>query len=1235
MVIEPADSFQGTSRFAVVRRLGAGGMGVVYEVHDRERDVRVALKLLPRVNAVALFRFKQEFRTVGALVHPNLVSLYELISDGAQWFFTMELVTGSDLLHYLRPGETGALDRGLAIDPEIRWAHFEQVRRTFRQLAEGVNAFHATGCVHRDLKPSNVLVRPDGRVTILDFGLVLGPEAGRGLAEQVGGTIAYMAPEQWAGELVTPASDWYAVGVMLYEALTGQPPFPGTPTQLLVGKLQDAPAPPVASTPDIPDDLNAVCVELLRRDPSRRLCGADLLERLGSHSPTPIPTGGYATGTRAIPLVGREPHLAALHEAFQALTQTGSVAVSVHGASGAGKSVLVQRFLGDLTRTTDIVLLTGRCYEQESVPYKALDSLVDDLTRYLARLPRLEVEQVLPRHIAALARIFPALLQVEAIREAPPLELEMLDPQEFRRRAFVSLSELLARIGDRHRLVLYIDDLHWGDVDSAALLAELLYAPDAPRLLLIVCYRREYADSSPCLKALREGAARHPSPLWRGVPVDPLPAEAARDLARALLPGDPLAAAHVARIAAQAQGSPFFIYELSHHLRSRASSGEEVRGADDVDLDGLIWDRVEQLTPDARRFLEIVAVAGRPLQAGSAYAAADLHQYTADPFLLLRAAHFVRSTGPRLEDEIETYHDRVREAITSRLDPAALIDRHRRLALTFEATGHTDPETIASHFEQAGEAERAGAHYVRAADAAARALAFDRAARLYRAALRLRSDSAESMSPLQVRLGDALANAGRGYEAAQAYRQAGATQGGDTRLELRRLAATQFCVSGHVDEGRAIFRDLMRELGLRMPSHTVEILASLLWRRAWLGLRGLRFRPRQPAEVRRLDLLRLDLLWSVSAGLSGFDVVGVASLQTQGLLLALRTGEPRRLTQSLAWEAVLTGARGWRAAERCVALLEAAGQLAARADDPHAAGMLRLAAGWVAFFQLRLRDALRYSEEAERIFRDQCTGVWWELDMTRTMAAWSLVHCGEISELTRRGPIYLSDARARGDLFAATNLAAVVLPQLRLAGGDPDTAERDVEEAQALWPYKGFHIQHVAVLFTQVNISLYRGAGLAAWERITDRWPALRRSLQLQNQMARITMLDLRARSAIAAAAAGRDPDGLLGRAERDARRIRGERVRWGDAFADRIVAGIAEVRGRPDLAAPRLEAAMGVLDELGLRLHAAATRRRLGQLLGGQRGRELIQAAETAMQAQKIRDPGAITRMYTTGSGG
>jgi hypothetical protein len=282
-----------------------------------------------------------------------------------------------------------------------------------------------------------------------------------------------------------------------------------------------------------------------------------------------------------------------------------------------------------------------------------------------------------------------------------------------------------------------------------------------------------------------------------------------------------------------------------------------------------------------------------------------------------------------------------------------------------------------------------------------------------------------------------------------------------------------------------------------------------------------------------------------------------------------------------------------------------------------------------------LPDALRQGDQAERIFRDQCTGVWWELDMTRTLAAWSLVHCGEIFELAHRGPLYLKEARERGDLFAATNLAAVALPQLRLAGGDPDTAERDVEEAQALWPYKGFHIQHVAVLFTQTNISLYRGAGIAAWERITDRWPALRRTMQLQNQMARITMLDLRARSAIAAAAAGRDPERLLDHADRDARRIRRERIRWGDAFADRILAGIAEVRGRPDLAVPRLEAAVSVLDELGLKLHAAATRRRLGQLLGGDRGRELIQAAESAMQALKVRDPGAITRMYTTGAGG
>ena len=235
-------------------------------------------------------------------------------------------------------------------------------------------------------------------------------------------------------------------------------------------------------------------------------------------------------------LPGKEVATRRVLAAFEAMLRGETTTVFVHGYSGSGKSSLVHRFLEELAADDRAVILEGRCFEQESVAYKALDTLIDSLSRYLRRLPRLEAEAMLPRDIAALARVFTVLTRVEAVSAAPRRGLEAPDPQELRRRAFAALRELLGRIGDRRPLVLFIDDLQWGDLDSAELLSELLRPPDAPVLLLICCYRSEPMQHNACLDRLlaigEDGAAVFPR---REVEVEAMTLEEARDLARLLL----------------------------------------------------------------------------------------------------------------------------------------------------------------------------------------------------------------------------------------------------------------------------------------------------------------------------------------------------------------------------------------------------------------------------------------------------------------------------------------------------------------------------------------------------------------------------------------------------------------------------------------------------------------------------------------------------------------------------
>lgn len=1274
MSSDVATDFTGTERFRLVRRIGAGGMGVVYEAEDRERGTRVALKTLPGFDATALYRFKREFRGLADVSHPNLVTLYELHSVGSHWFFTMELVDGIDFLSFVRgtppprrldgtqsrvdtddaiidtidlpvvvPGDSGApapaADESTATvlpRPAAPAADPVRLRAALVQLAAGIAALHAAGKLHRDLKPSNVLVRPDGRVVILDFGLATDLE--EGAIEQrtellAAGTVSYMAPEQAAGTSLTPAADWYAFGTMLYQALTGRLPFAGTAIQVMLAKQGTAPPPPRALSPDAPDDLDRLCAQLLATRPTERPDGAAVINRLGGGA------HGVATAAAAPPaaaprgaFVGRQRQMVALGDAFAESKQGHAVTVFVHGRSGVGKSFLVQRFLEEAHRDGAVVL-AGRCFEQESVPYKAFDSLVDSLSRHLRRLPREEAAVLLPRDVMALARLFPVLRRVEAVNESSFRARAIPDPQELRRRAFGALRELFARLGDSRPLVLAIDDLQWGDLDSAALLLDLLRPPDAPQLLLVGSYRSEHADSSDCLAALLQAGGEAPAP--RIVAVEPLDCDEAAALAAELLgvatdPPD----VRAELVARESGGVPFFIQELVRHIQSGAELGGEAGGAtaSRISLDDMLWSRARRLDPAARQLLEVVAVAGRPLRQADAYRAAGLTGDVSQALQSLRAGHFVRSTGPGAQDQIDSYHDRVREVVVQRLPAAGLTAHHRDLALTLEASGHADPETLAVHFERAGERAKAGHYAARAAAAAAEALAFDRAATLFRTALEQRPPGGEPERALRVGLADALANAGHCLEAAREYQRAAV--GADDRqvLDLERRAAFQYTVSGHATEGREAFGKVLGVMGIEPPSTPRRALVHLLFNRARLWFRGLSFTPRDPGQIPAADLLRIDTLRNVAVGASMFDPVIGRDFQTRSTIDSLRAGEPGRIALALAWEAVHSACDGIPARRQTARYLSTARAIADRTGQAHALGMAAMAEGGVAFLEGRFREAVQRGDEAERILRERCTGVTWELDTSHNFTLWSLLFAGDLAPLRGRVAGLFQEAKARGDLYAEATLGTYIAMLAALPSGETEEAREQMRQLMARWPADGYTIQQLDADYGEFYADFHAGRGADAWARVPSMWRRGEASMVLRVQLCRIESLSLSARAALHAAGEALDPKPLLAAAEGYARRLHAERTAWATPLAELALAGVAALRGDTDRAAGALSRGIAGADANDMTSFAAAGRWRLAALLGGDAGADQRRRADAWMTAHSVRDPERVVECFVPG---
>jgi eukaryotic-like serine/threonine-protein kinase len=1232
-----------SSRFELNGKLGAGSTGIVYRAFDHQLGRDVALKTLRSNNPELFYNLKEEFRAAASIVHPNLVELHELFVHGSECFFTMELLDGQPFDRWVRqkPASTapepfdsvGQTAPG-ASSPR-RWSE-SGTRRIVHvtpsamarsdpsdaasrladgaaQLVRAVSALHDAGRIHCDLKPSNILVTASGRLVVLDFGLS-SPRWGQFERRGFSGTLAYAAPEQmWGGEL-TPAADWYSVGVVLFQALTGELPESHGQLEAAIARAWAALA--LESQARLPARFAHVVSELLRLDPTERPTGDTIVSILD-----PPRSSSSSSRTHERHFVGRTRELAALHRASLSACAGWLSAIDVHGESGIGKTELVRQFtLQAMEHGTHVA--RGQCRLDESVPYQALDHVIDDLSRHLSLLDKDERRTFLPDDFSILARVFPVLGRLARSDE---LAAE-LDAVLMRQRAVVALRQMLWRLCAWRPLLLWIDDANWGDAESQKLLCELLREP-APPLLLILSHRD--ADA-PWLRPIAEAVAQARG-QWIDLPIGPLDDDSCRELAERLLgqlaPERPTLAR---RIALEGENVPLFIGQLCRLIAETARPGEDA--GEPLSLSEVIARRVAALAADERRVAELVALIDAPVPASVVTAAAGLAADERSIVSRLAQAQLLRWTGARPDPKLTSYHHYVRGAILARLDPGSRKRGHRLLASAMERFEPTIvPEILLHHWLGAEEPERALAAALRAAQAAKEKLAFAHAAALYRTALELAAPSSEQRYEIRIELAGALAAAGRTAEAGEHYLVLARQTSEPSSLHLRRLAAENFLVGGQLDEGRAVLADTLARVGLPLPRSSAIALVHALSHAVLFRLRARTPRARSGehwVELEPVEALRTDLCSSAAKGLAAFDPVLSAYFALSSLSAAARAGDSPRAATALCLSGMMLALIGGRIGRWGQEWLDEAARIAARAGNVLLRGRVLVCQAQVEVNRGQWERALEQCEEAHRWLDLHPTAATWERNLAHMAALRALEEVGELHEAWQRAADWRMEAQNRGDMYAQTT-ATLYLAFAKLAGGDADHAERLARLALAPWPAAPPAFQEFYRLRLETLAELYRRRPMAALEMLAQAERILRAARLERAPMAILEVGLLRVRAELALARTPANAGRALAACEREVARLDALGRSDASGYAALSQAAVDALRGHRDRALSRLATARARFSERRMALaltYVDAAESRLS------RAPQPSLAHELSLRGMGIADPQAWLAVFAPG---
>jgi serine/threonine protein kinase/tetratricopeptide (TPR) repeat protein len=1216
-VAAPEPQFHGTPRFRIVSRIGVGAIGELYKVMDDARGTFVALRTLRNVPPEAGEALKRDFRALRAVRHPSLVSLGELDCIDSLWFYTMEFVEGEPLLDYVRPRAHGGSGLGMISTGELSDV---RLRSALSQLVRGIAALHQANRVHGNIEPEHIRATAQGRLVLLECDLGRRSQEGHEWEQRIVTALPFVAPERLEDAAPSPAADWYSMGAVLFQALSGVAPFSASGADLVEEKQRVVPSLPAGRS--YPADLAELCAELMSIDPDARPDLQEIRQRLGIHNEAEARISQtFSLLGDAPPFVGRKRELGLLAEAFER-TRHGAVStLCLYGEAGLGKRTLTSQLAKKLRNDyPHLVHLTGRCEPDGPRAMRGLTGVIDSLSRYLGSQDASSVATLLTPEAALLPRLFPSMERVPL-----PNLLERV-PQEapsVRRTALRALRKLLRDLSKRHPLLVVIDDVQWIDADALNALDELTRPPHPPDMLLLMIVNGELRGADPPLRMWLERYADQIT-LMR---LKELGEAASRELSERLLESGGLPDSRVSqKVAALGRGHPLRIDALARHylLTSTLPSPS-------LSLDDLLWARVGHLPLDARQLLIALSYARIPLPIDVAAEASGLPLESIGRHIaVLRVANLGKSTRESDGERHMPSHPSVRAAVLTRAD----VDRvrvHKQIALAMSGWPKAPSDVTATHWRDAGALDRAARASARAADDARDMLAFDAAVKLYQEALTYDGIENDEERRLRTELAHAYASAGQSERAARAYVEAARYANPADALELERRAAHQLLRTGHINDGLKTVESVLGRLGVRVPTSSTRALLSLLLHRARVALRGTSFEQRDVSQIPPNDLIRADILGSLAGALGMIDTIRGADAQTRFLLLALRLGDPARVARALALEAgYLATASDF--GKEWLETLARAEALALQSRDSQARGFTLLVRSTATFLSGKWRENVKVSEEAERVLTTECTDVDWEIGNTRVFRSVSHWYLGDLKGNAERVAELTREALERGDHYTLTNLRVALGYMTLLMANEPARAIVMLDESIESWSHSAFHMQHFFHLLGRTQVELY-ARGRTPYSRVMRSWPDLTKSFLLRVSMVAHTVQHLRARAAIAQAVLSRPDRELLLRDAADlGGKLSAARFPYAAGWGHAVRAGVDAVRGDKERAVQRLEQAEAAFYESDMTLYAAATRRQIGKLLGGDRGRELTSRAEEWFESQGIRKPSAFVAMLMPG---